>query len=145
VRCASEWAVVGIKSLHTAVFIGELASILWLLVSGLLHRRDWTVAVAAGAVTGEAVVFLANGLVCPLTPLAEGWGAAHGQVSDIFLPRPVARTIPIWSSLLVAVAIVLHARAWLQRSRRSRNAAAGVDGVLDGTVARDQRRPRWAC
>jgi hypothetical protein len=30
-------------------------------------------------------------------------------VSDIFLPDVVARTIPIWASALVVVAVALHA------------------------------------
>jgi hypothetical protein len=51
-----------------------------------------------------------------LTPLAEHLGTNHGSVSDIFLPSAVARTIPMWSSGLIAVAAVLHARSAL-RSR----------------------------
>ncbi len=109
-------AVFGLKTVHTAIFFGELMSILWLLLSGLHGRRDKTVAVAAAAVAVEAAVFLANDGVCPLTPLTERFGASSGQVSDIFLPDAVARTIPIWSSLLVGVALLLHARAFLRTS-----------------------------
>jgi len=113
----SRVAVVALKTIHTAIFMGELVSILWLVVSGLIGRRDRTVAAAATAVTVEAAVFLANDRVCPLTPLTERFGAADGQVSDIFLPDAVARTIPIWSSLLVGVGLLLHGRAWLTTCR----------------------------
>lgn len=104
-------AVLALKTVHTVIFAGELAAILWLLVSGLIGRRDRTVGIAALAVAGEAAVFLANDGVCPITPLTERMGAAHGSVSDIFLPDALARTTPIWSTALLVIAGLLHARA----------------------------------
>ncbi len=99
-----------VRALHSAVFLVELGAILWLVVTGLVGRRDRTVAVAGGLVAVEATVFVASSGVCPLTPLAERLGARRGSVSDIFLPDAIARTIPAWSSVLVALAIVLHLR-----------------------------------
>jgi hypothetical protein len=107
-------AVVAIKAVHTAIFLGELSSIGWLVVTGLTGRRDRSVALAAGAVAIEAAVFVGNDRVCPLTPLAERLGATRGAVSDIFLPDAVARTIPIWSSALLGLAALLHARSALR-------------------------------
>ena len=103
--------LVGVQAVHTAVFWLELGSIIWLAVSGIVGRRDRTVAVAAALVAAEAVVWLANDRICPLTPLAERYGAASGSVSDIWLPDPVARTIPQWSTALLVLAAVLHLRA----------------------------------
>lgn len=108
-----------IKGVHTVVFLAELSSIAWLLVTGLLGRRDRSTGVAAALVAAESAVFVANRGVCPLTPLAERHGAASGSVSDIFLPDVVARTIPIWSSALVAVAIALHVRGLLRERAAS--------------------------
>jgi hypothetical protein len=102
-----------IKAIHSGIFLVELGAILWLVVTGLTGRRDRSVAVAATLMAGEAAVFVLNRGVCPLTPLAERHGASRGGVSDIFLPDRVARTIPIWSSALIAAAAVLHLRAWL--------------------------------
>jgi len=110
-------AVVVVKTVHTAAFLVELTSILWLVLTGLVGRRDRSVALAAGAVVIEAAVFVSNNGVCPLTPLAERLGAGRGSVSDIFLPDAVARTIPIWSTALVALAALLHGRAVLCRDR----------------------------
>ena len=112
-------AITAVRLVHTAVFAVELSSILWLVVSGLLGRRDRSVAVAGGLVALEAGVFVANAGVCPLTPLTERLGASRGSVSDIFLPGPVARTIPVWSSALVVLAVALHARS-LSPGRRPR-------------------------
>jgi hypothetical protein len=113
-----------VKTVHTTIFALELASILWLVVSGLIGRRDWTVAVAVAAVGLESAVFVANDGVCPLTPLAERLGSRHGQVSDIFLPDAVARTIPVWSSALIVLAIALHGRSVFRRTTGA--AAAGA-------------------
>ena len=116
-------ALTAVRALHSAIFLIELAAILWLVVSGLLGRRDRATAVAAALVAGEAAVFVANAGVCPLTPLAESLGAESGSVSDIFLPDRVARTIPIWSSALVAAGIALHARGMVRD--RARHGAGG--------------------
>jgi hypothetical protein len=112
-------AVAAVKAVHTSIFLVELASIGWLVVSGLIGRRDRTVALAAAAVAAEAAVYWGNDRVCPLTPLTERLGATKGGVSDIFLPDAVARTIPIWSSALVVLAVLLHAHSAVQASRRS--------------------------
>ena len=112
-------AVTAVKTVHTIVFLGELAAIGWLVVTGFTGRRDRTVGLAAAAVALEAGVFCANDGVCPLTPLTERLGAARGGVSDIFLPDAVARTTPIWSSLLLALAAVLHARSAIRAARGS--------------------------
>jgi hypothetical protein len=64
-------------------------------------------------------VYLANDGVCPLTPLAERHGAERGSVSDIYLPDALARTIPLWSTALVATAVVLHVAAFLRERRAS--------------------------
>jgi hypothetical protein len=116
------WTLPVIRASHSAVFLVELASILWLVASGLTGRRDRSVAVAAVLVAGEVTVFVANDGVCPLTPLAERHGARSGSVSDIFLPDAIARTIPIWSTGLVVLAVVLHGRR-LVSGRRVRPAA----------------------
>ena len=108
-------AVIALKTVHTLIFAGELTAIMWLLVSGLIGRRDRDVGIAAAAVAVEAVVFIGNDGICPITPITERLGAAHGSVSDIFLPAAVARTIPAWSTALLVVAGLLHARAFLGR------------------------------
>jgi hypothetical protein len=106
-----------IKAVHSAIFATELTCIGWLIATGAMGRRDRTVAVAAGVMAVEATVFVANQGTCPLTPLAERYGAKRGSVSDIFLPDVLARTLPIWSTGLLAVAAGLH--FWSLRKERS--------------------------
>ena len=104
-------AVAALKTIHTVIFAAELTAIFWLVVSGLVGRRDRTVGIAAAAVAGEVAVFLANDGVCPITPLTERMGAAHGSVSDLFLPDALARTTPVWSTALLLLAGLLHLRS----------------------------------
>ena len=102
--------LVVIKTVHSAIFLLMLTAIGWLLGTGLVGRRDRSVAVAGAFVAAESVVFVVNRGTCPLTPLAEQYGAQRGEVSDIFLPDTVARTIPIWATSAVVLAVALHLR-----------------------------------
>jgi hypothetical protein len=102
--------LVAIKAFHSAVFLVMLSAIGWLVATGISGRHDRSVAVAAGLVAIESGVFVANHGVCPLTPLAERYGASRGGVSDIFLPDAVAHTIPIWSTSLIVLGVLLHLR-----------------------------------
>jgi hypothetical protein len=126
-------AIFAVRIVHTAVFGVELGSIGWLIVSALRRRQDRTVALAAAAVAAETAVFLANDGVCPLTPMTERLGAENGSVSDIFLPDVIARTIPIWSSVLLVLGILLHLRLAVRRGRRSADGARSI--VLDRSGA----------
>ncbi len=111
-----------IKAVHSAIFLVMLGAIGWLLLTGARGRRDRSTAVAAALVGAEIAVYVANDRVCPLTPLAERHGAVRGSVSDIWLPDVLARTLPAWSGALVALAVVLHARAWIADRRAGRPA-----------------------
>ena len=122
-------ALLAVRSVHSAVFLAELWAILWLVATGLCGRRDRSVAVAAALVAAESMVFLANRGSCPLTPLAERYGAEDGRVSDIFLPDALARTIPQWSIPLVGLGVALHVRAW-------RAARSSPERRVSGPVAR---------
>ena len=109
-------AVDAVKAVHSVVFWIELLAIGWLVATGLTGRRDRSVGVAAGLIAVEGVVWIANDRICPLTPLAERYGAGSGSVSDIWLPDVVARTIPYWSIPLVVLGAGLHVRG-LRRAR----------------------------
>ena len=115
--------LMAIKAVHSAIFLVMLSAIGWLLATGLTGRRDRSVAAAGALVAAESVVFLANGGRCPLTPLAEHYGARRGGVSDIFLPDVVAQTIPIWASSAVVVAAALHLHRWCERLDRRQSTA----------------------
>ena len=118
-RIPADWrpvSLAAIKVAHTAVFFSVLSMIVLLTWDGLRGRPRRRTAVAFGIAVTETAIYASNNQVCPLSPLAESLGAARGSVSDIFLPEPLSRRIPVLSGGLLTVGIVLNLRALLGRS-----------------------------
>jgi len=105
-----------IKGIHTGAFALIATSILIVLLDGLRGRPTRRTAGALGIALTECAVFAANGFVCPLTPLAERYGARRGSVSDIFLPDVVAENLTWSASTVLLIGIGLNARA-IRRGR----------------------------
>lgn len=84
----------------------------------MTRRSDRRAAIAGAVVTGEAVVYAANGFRCPLTDVAERLGSEHGSVADIYLPRVIEANLPYFTGPVFAGALALHARN-LIASRRA--------------------------
>ena len=105
-----------IKAVHTVAFALIATSILTVLIDGLRGRPTRRTAGALGIALTECAVFAANGFVCPLTPMAERYGARRGSVSDIFLPDVVAENLTWSASTVLLIGIGLNARA-IRRGR----------------------------
>ena len=67
---------------------------LYVLFAGIAGRTDKRVGIASAVVAGESLVFAANGFRCPLTELAERYGAERGSVTNIYLPTWFAHRHP---------------------------------------------------
>jgi hypothetical protein len=78
-------------------------------------------------VAGETLVFAANGFRCPLTKVAEDLGATSGSVTDIFLPRWFARSLPALHVPLIALGLALHRRAIVRGWQHAVNRRAGLN------------------
>ena len=107
--------LVSIRAAHSLIFFAEELSVGYLLYAGLTKRQGRTTALATAAVAAESAIYFANGRRCPLTGLAEDLGAEHGSVTDIYLPRWIARRIFTYNAPLVVVAALLHTRVFLAR------------------------------
>jgi hypothetical protein len=81
-----------------------------MLYAGLKGRTDERVGIAGAAVAGEVLVFAGNGFRCPLTDLAERYGAEKGSVTDIYLPEWFADNMPAIHAPLLVLITYLHAR-----------------------------------
>jgi hypothetical protein len=103
-------ALVAVKAVHTLAWFSIEACMLNLLVAGSARRTDRRAAIAAAVVGGETLIFAANGFRCPLTDVAESLGAENGSVTDIYLPRWLARNLPAIHVPLIVLAVYLHAR-----------------------------------
>lgn len=99
-----------IKAVHSGAFLLIQSCICYLLYSGVRRQSDRRAGAAAAIALAECAIYAGNRFRCPLTTLAEDLGAESGQVTDIFLPKWLARnTANIYVPVLV-VGLGLHAR-----------------------------------
>jgi hypothetical protein len=105
-----------IKAVHTLVWFAVESSVVYLLVTGFARHTDRSVAVTGGIVAGETLIFAANGFRCPLTTVAESLGADSGSVTDIYLPRWFAKSLPAIHVPLVGLIVALHVRNVRERT-----------------------------
>ena len=110
--------VAGIKAFHTLAWVSIESCVLYVLYAGLRGRTDRRAGLPGGIVAGEVLVFAGNGFRCPLTDLAERYGAQSGSVTDIYLPKWFAHNMPAIHTPLLVLMAYLHGRN-LWRSRRA--------------------------
>ncbi|MDI3211957.1 hypothetical protein [Arthrobacter sp. AL12] len=99
-----------VKAFHTFAWFTIEACMVYVLCAGVRGRTDRRVALAAGVVTAETLIFAANGFHCPLTAVARDLGDETGSVTDIYLPRWFARNLPAIHVPLILAAVLLHWR-----------------------------------
>ena len=98
-----------VKTIHTAIFVFMLSCLFYLLYCALTRTYNSTLLVALAAISLEGVALLLNHGRCPLTTLAEKYGAEKGSVSDMFLPQWMGRHVFRVSLVLVPVEFILLA------------------------------------
>jgi hypothetical protein len=98
-----------VRGIHTAIYLVMAASTFTLLYAGLTGARSAWLWVALGLLGVEVVVFVGNGLKCPLTALAVTYGAETGRVFDTFLPERLTRYTFRFFGTLMAVGLLLLA------------------------------------
>jgi hypothetical protein len=132
-------AVAAIKAFHTLAWLSIESCVVYVLYAGLVGRTDRRVGVAAAVVTGETLVFAGNGFRCPLTELAERYGADTGSVTDIYLPNWFAHNIPAIHAPLLVLMTYLHVRnhhrARTARTRGGRKCSMSTMGRVYGGPA----------
>ena len=106
----SSGALTAIKLGHTLAWFSIESCMVYVLYAGLIDHSDRRTAIAGGVVAAESLIFAANRCRCPLTKLAERFGAERGSVTDIYLPRWFAHNLPAVHLPLIALTVYLHAR-----------------------------------
>ncbi len=102
--------VAAVKVVHTLAWLSIESCVLYVLYAGLTGRTGKRADIAGGIVAGETLVFAGNGFRCPLTGLAERYGAHSGSVTDIYLPKWFAHNMPAIHTPLLVLMAYLHAR-----------------------------------
>lgn len=100
-----------IKTLHTLIFLVMAGAVFWILYCGIVGLFDLPLYISLALISIEGIVFLGNGMVCPLTTLAEDYGAEKGYVFDSFFPEQWTRyTFPFFGTLLLIGVLLLGMR-----------------------------------
>ncbi len=104
-----------VKLIHTIVFVTISAAILYVWYAIVTETTGLLLTISVGLILLEIVVYLGNGLRCPLMKLALRYGDATGNdfVVDIFLPRWGARLIPLVCGTLAFIGLVVLLIQWL--------------------------------
>lgn len=99
---ANETKLTLVKSIHTAIYIIMVAGTFYIFYCGWTKTYNTWLYVSLVLLTIESVVFLGNGMNCPLADLAEEYGAPSGHLGDTFLPSWFTRlTFRIFGTILV--------------------------------------------
>ena len=80
-----------IRTLHTTIYLVMAASTFVLVYAGVSGAHGLWLWVALALLAVETVVYVGNGMRCPLTALAVRYGAETGYVFDTFLPERATR------------------------------------------------------
>ena len=96
-----------VKAVHTAIYLVMASATVFILWAGIARYRGSWLTVALVLTGIEAVVFLGNGMKCPLTALAQKYGAVKGYAFDTFLPEKWTKYTFRFFGTLLAVGLAL--------------------------------------
>lgn len=83
------------------------ACLFYILYCAITRTYDWTLLLALGAILIEGLALMLNRFKCPLTTIAQKYGAEKGTITDIFLPMWCARNTFKFSAVLFSAELVL--------------------------------------
>lgn len=105
--------LLAIRIIHTVVYVLMAASMVLILIFGIIGRGGSYLIISFGLVAIEVVVFVASGMKCPLTGLARKYGTPKGYAFDTLLPELIAKnTFRVFGTLLL-LGLVLHVVRWV--------------------------------
>ncbi|MBK8084053.1 MAG: hypothetical protein IPK28_09585 [Devosia sp.] len=102
-----------IRWVHTAIYVVMAGSTFMLLYAGVTGASGPWLWVALILLAIESVVFVGNGMKCPLTELAVRHGATSGRVFDTFLPEIATRYTFRFFGTIMVVGLVLVLGRWI--------------------------------
>lgn len=103
-----------IKFVHSVLFLFMVLCLFYVLYCAVTGTYNMALAIALATIIIEGVVLMFYGWECPLTGMAERYGAEKGSVTDIFLPDWLAPyTFKIFGVLFAIGIIVLAVRYFI--------------------------------
>ncbi len=99
--------LVGIKIVHTLIWLFFNVVIFYLLYAVITNRIDWRVWGCIALVVIEGLVLAAFNMVCPLTLMARKYSDSTKDNFDIYLPNWLAKYNKLIYTSLFAFAILV--------------------------------------
>jgi len=101
-----------VRGVHTVIYLVMATSTFVLVFAGITGADGWWLWAALALLGVEVIVFVGNGMRCPLTALAVRSGAERGHVFDTFLPERATRYTFQFFTTVMVVGLVLLALRW---------------------------------
>ena len=95
-----------IKSIHLALFIFMSICLFYILYCAISRTYDWTLFTAIGFILIDGLSIALNRGRCPLTTLAEKYGAENGAVTHLILTPFCARYVFKFFGVLLVVEVI---------------------------------------
>ena len=95
-----------VKFIHAILFWFMVFCLFYILYAAATRTYDWTLLTAGGVIIIEGLAIVLNYGRCPLTTLAEKYGAKNGAVTHLFMPKWLSRYVFKFSAVLFSVEIV---------------------------------------
>jgi hypothetical protein len=105
-------ALVGIKLLHTVIWVFFVGCIVGIPFAGAWRQFRWAV-ILSGLVAVECIVIAVNRGRCPLTDLAGRFTEARSDNFDIYLPLWLARRNKLIFGTLFAIGELFLLGRWM--------------------------------
>ena len=102
-----------IRTIHTAIYLVMALSTFVLVYAGATGSQGTWLWLALVLLAVEVVVFVGNGMRCPLTALAVRYGAETGYVFDTFLPERATRYTFNFFGTVMVVGLGLLILRWV--------------------------------
>lgn len=103
-----------VRAVHSVIYVVMASAALAMLWAGVTGAKGVWLQIAQALVAGEAVIFVSSGMRCPLTAVAERYGASRdGAIFDTFLPDSITRhTLAVFGPIILVAAVLLVLR-WM--------------------------------
>lgn len=98
--------VIFVKSVHLSLFILMCLSLFYVLYCAIVRIFDWTLFTAMAVILIDGLSIVLNRGRCPLTVLAEKYGARDGSVTNIILPAWASRYVFKFFTVFFAIELV---------------------------------------
>ena len=95
-----------IKAIHLAIFFLMIICLFYALYCAIAGVYNWILLAAIIMILIEGISLALNHWICPLTTLAERYGAENGAITHLIMPKWAARYVFILFTVLFVIELI---------------------------------------